>query len=117
VVKEAKRKSSTNVLSAKNKNKALWNLIDKESAKTHQICKSLINAREEIITNPQIVSERFNIFRKVVEDLLSQSKYHCLKQNLISRYKTVLKPCLELQLQKLRWNSQKRFKDKFSRWI
>jgi hypothetical protein len=69
-------------LSAKNKNKALWKLINKESGNSQQNCDIKINDGENIITNPQIVSDRFNtFFTEVIEELLSQTNYHCLKQN------------------------------------
>jgi hypothetical protein len=45
-------------------------------------CSIIINDGENIITNPQIVSDRFNtFFQEVIEELLSQSNYHCLRQN------------------------------------
>jgi hypothetical protein len=37
----------------------------------------------KIITNPQTITERFNIyFTEVIEDLLSQVNYHCPQQYL-----------------------------------
>jgi outer membrane lipoprotein-sorting protein len=53
VVREAKKKEvDTYVLSAKNKNKALWKLINKESGNSQQNCNIIINDGENIITNP-----------------------------------------------------------------
>jgi hypothetical protein len=47
-----------------------------------QNCNIIINEGENIITNPQIVSDRFNtFFTEITEELLSQNNYHCLKQN------------------------------------
>jgi hypothetical protein len=76
VVKAAKKREVHRyVLSAKNKNKALWKLIYKESCNNQQNCNIIINAGEKIVTNPQIVSDRFNIFfTEVIEDLLSQKQ-------------------------------------------
>jgi hypothetical protein len=93
VVKEAKKKEVDRyVLSAKNKNKALWKLINKESGNSQQNCNIVINDGENIITCPQIVSDRFNtFFTEVGEKLLSQNNYHCLKQN--TKFK--LKNCSE----------------------
>jgi rRNA pseudouridine-1189 N-methylase Emg1 (Nep1/Mra1 family) len=60
VVKEAKKEADRYVLSSSNNNKALWKLINKESGKFQRICNIIINTRDKIITNPQIVSDRFN---------------------------------------------------------
>jgi hypothetical protein len=89
VVKEAKKKEVDRyVLSAKNKNKALWKLLNKESGNSQQTCNIIINARDEIITNSQTVLDRFNIFfTEVTEDLSSQNNYHCLKKNIKFRIK------------------------------
>jgi hypothetical protein len=63
VIKETKKKEANRyVLSAKNKNKALWKLINKESGNSQQNCNVIINDGGKIITNPQIVSGRFNTF-------------------------------------------------------
>ena len=80
-------------MSAKNKNKALWKIINKEIG--NSLCVSsniIINTGLEIITNPQIITERFNIcFTEVIEDLLSQFNYHCPQQCL----KFQIKNCSE----------------------
>jgi hypothetical protein len=56
VVKEAKKKEADRyVMSAKNKNMALWKLINKEFGNSQQKCNIIINDWENIITNPQIV--------------------------------------------------------------
>jgi hypothetical protein len=40
------------------------------------------------ISNPPIVSDRFNtFFTEVTEELLSQNNYHCLKQNTTFKIK------------------------------
>jgi len=58
-------------------------LINKETDNSQQICSIINNAGDDIITNPQTVSDRFNIFfTEIIEDLLSQYNYYCLKQNL-----------------------------------
>jgi hypothetical protein len=63
VVKDARKKEiDIFVLSAKNKNKALWKSIIKETGNSQQACNIIINMGDDIITNPQIVSDRFNIF-------------------------------------------------------
>jgi len=62
VAKEAKKKEADRyVLSSRNKNKALWKLINRESGKAQQTCNIVINIADKTITNPQIVSDRFNI--------------------------------------------------------
>jgi hypothetical protein len=101
VVKEAKKKKADrHVLSTKNKNKALWklknkalwNLKNKESGNSQQNCSIIIHDGENIITNPQIVSDRFNTFcTEVNEEILSQNNDHCLKQNTKFRIKNCSK--------------------------
>ena len=39
--------------SSRNKNKAMWKLINRESGKTQQACNVVINIRDKTITNPQ----------------------------------------------------------------
>ena len=63
VVKEAKKKDADRYVSSfSNKNKALWKLINKESGKSQQNCNIIIKTENKLVTNPQIVSDRFNIF-------------------------------------------------------
>jgi hypothetical protein len=97
VIKEAKRREADRlILSAKNKNKALWKITNKEIGNSRHVSNFIINTRAKIITNPQIITERFNIcFTEVIEDLLSQANYHCPQQYLQFQIKN---------LQKLRWN-------------
>jgi hypothetical protein len=53
VIKEAKRRDADRIiLSAKNKNKALWKIINKEIGNSHQISNITINTGATIITNP-----------------------------------------------------------------
>jgi aspartate carbamoyltransferase regulatory subunit len=87
VIKEAtKREADRLILSAKNKNKALWKIINKEIGNSHHVSNVIINTGVKIITNPQIITERFNIyFTEVIEDLLSQANYQCLEQYFSSR--------------------------------
>jgi hypothetical protein len=106
VVKEAKKKKADRpVLSTKNKNMALWKLINKESGNSQQNCSIIIHDGENIITNPQTVSDRFNtFFTEVTEELLSQNNYHCLKQSTKFRIKNCSKtmfiaPVTEIELE------------------
>jgi hypothetical protein len=99
--KKAKKKDIDRfILSVKNKNKALWKLTNKETGNSQQTCNIIINNRDNIITNPQIVSDRFHIFfEEVIQDLLSQNNCHCIKQNLQVQikkklfYSNVCSPC------------------------
>jgi len=84
VIKEAKRREAHRlILFAKNKNKTLWKIINKEISNSHQVSNIIINTGAKIITNPQKITERFNIyFTEVIEDLLSQVNYHSPQQYL-----------------------------------
>jgi hypothetical protein len=84
VTKEAKRREADRlILSAKNKHKALWKLINKEIGNSHSEPNLIINTGGKIITNPQIITERFNTyFTEVTEDLLAQVSYHYPQQYL-----------------------------------
>jgi len=84
VIKEAKWTDVDRlILSAKNKNKALWNIINKETGNSQLLSNIPINTGGKIITNPQIIAERLNIyFTEVIEDLLSQFNYHCPQQHV-----------------------------------
>jgi hypothetical protein len=84
VIKEAKRREADRlILSAKNKNKALWKIINKEIGNSHHVANIIINTGVKIITNPQVITKRFNIyFTEVIEDLLSEVNYHCPQQYL-----------------------------------
>ena len=67
----------------KTKNKALWKIINKEIGNSHHVSNIIINTGVEIMKNPQIITERLNIyFSEVIEDLLSQVNYHCPQQYL-----------------------------------
>ena len=88
--KKQKRKADRYVLSSRNKNKALWKLINRESGKAQQTCNIVINIGDKTITNPQIVSDRFNIFfTEVIEDLLSEKNHYCFKKNLNLQIKKI----------------------------
>jgi hypothetical protein len=94
MVKEAKKKEINRfVSSAKNKNKAMWKLKNKETGNSQQTCNIIMNTRDDIITNPQTVSHIFNaFFAEIIEDLSSQKNCHCLKQNSQFQIKkTILK--------------------------
>jgi hypothetical protein len=84
VIKKAKRREVDRlILSAKTKNKALWKIINKKIRNTHHVSNITINTGDKIITNPQIITERFNsYFTEVIEDLLSHVNYHCPQQYL-----------------------------------
>jgi hypothetical protein len=84
VTKEAKRREADRlILSAKNKNKAVWKLINKEIGNSLSEPNIIINTGGKIITNPQIITERFNTyFREVIDDLLAQVSYHYPQQYL-----------------------------------
>jgi len=73
VIKETKwREVDRLILSAKNKKKELCNIINKETGIAQWLSHIIINTGDKIITNPQIIAERFNIyFTEVTEDLLS----------------------------------------------
>ena len=61
VIEGKKKEADRYVLSSKNKNKSLWKLINREIGKTQKTC-DIINIRDKIITNLQIVSDQFNTF-------------------------------------------------------
>jgi hypothetical protein len=83
-MKEAKRREADRlILSAKNKNKALRKIRNKEIGNFHHASNIIINTGVKIITNPQIITKSFNIcFTEVIEDLSSQVNYHCPQQYL-----------------------------------
>jgi hypothetical protein len=93
VVTEAKKKEADRyILSSRKKNKALWKLINREIGKTQQSCNIVINFRDKTITNPQIVSDRFNtFFIEVIDKLLSQKNQPFFKKDL----KLQIKKCAE----------------------
>jgi hypothetical protein len=58
LIKEVKKKDINRfVLSAKNKNKALWKLINKQTGNSQQTYNIIINNGDNIITNPKTVSD------------------------------------------------------------
>ena len=93
VIKEAKQREVDRlILSGKNKNKALWNIIINETGNSQWLSNIITNTGVKIITNPQIITGRFNIyFTEVNEDLLSQVNYHCPQKHL----KFQIKNCSE----------------------
>ena len=80
LIKEAKKKEADRyVLSSNNKNNALWKLLNKESGKFQQTSNIIIKSGDKIISNPQIVSDSFNIFfTDIIDYLLAQRNHHCL---------------------------------------
>jgi hypothetical protein len=107
VTKEAKRREADRlILSAKNKNKALWKLLNKEIGNSHSEPNIIINNGGKIITNPQIITERFNTyFMEVTEDPLAQVSYHYPQQHLNFQIKncsetTFMAPVTETEVEK-----------------
>jgi hypothetical protein len=79
--------------------------INKETGNSQRVSNITINTGVKIISNPQIITERFNIyFTEVIEDLLSQVNYHCPQQHLKFQIKNCTETMLVAPLQKLRWN-------------
>jgi len=91
VIGEAKRREADRLIlyaMSKNKNKALWKIINKEIVNSHHVSNIKMNTGAKMITNPQTITDRFNIyFTEVTEDLLSQVNYHCPQQYLQSQIK------------------------------
>jgi len=79
VITEAKKREADKIiLSAVNKNKTLWKLINKETGNSQHSPNIIINIGNKKITNPQMITEKFNsYFTEVIEDLLSQANSHC----------------------------------------
>jgi hypothetical protein len=70
------------ILSAENKNKALWKIMNKETGNSQRAPNIIINTENKLIRNPQIIREKFNIyFTEVIEGLLSQVNYRCPQQH------------------------------------
>jgi hypothetical protein len=83
VITEAKKEADRLILSATNKNKTLWKIINNETGNFQQRPDIIINAGDKIITNPPTITEKFNsYFTEVIEYLLSQVNYHCPQQHL-----------------------------------
>ena len=86
-----KRENHRYILSSKNKTKTVWQVIKKEIGNCpHNDCSILLWNFTEIVTYPQIVSERFNsFFVETVVDLLNKSNLYKIKQTL----QYILKSC------------------------
>jgi hypothetical protein len=84
VITEAKKREADRlILSATNKNKPLWKIINKEISNPQQRPNIIINTGDKVITNPQTITEKFaSHFTEVIEDLLSQINHHCPQQYL-----------------------------------
>jgi len=84
VLTEAKKREADRlILSATNKNKTLWKIINKETGNSQQKPNIIINAGDKVITNPQMITEKFSsYFTEVIEDLLSQVNHHRPQQHL-----------------------------------
>jgi len=55
----------------------LWKLLNKETGNSQQRPNIIINTGDKIITNPQMIYEKFNNnYTEVIEDLLSQANTH-----------------------------------------
>jgi hypothetical protein len=83
VVRGARMKESERfVSSAKNQTKAMWKLINKETGNSQSNSDYTIKSGNELITSPQVVSDRFNtFFVEVIEDLLLQKNVLDQKKN------------------------------------
>jgi len=82
-IRGKKREAYKIISSATNKSKTLWKIINKEIGNSQQAPNIIINSQVKIITNPQMITEKFNsYFTDIIEDLLSQVNSHCPKQNL-----------------------------------
>ena len=101
MIKEADRL----ILSAKNKNKTLWKITNKETGNFQWVRNIIINTEDKIIANPQIITEKFNIyFTEVNEDLSSQVNYHCPTQHLEFQTKDCSETLFVAPVKKLRGN-------------
>lgn len=73
VIKEVKNKDINRfILSAKNKNKALWKLINKETGNSQQNCNTRVNNGDNIITNPRYFQIDLTSFLKNEGSLISK---------------------------------------------
>jgi len=74
VISEAKNREADKIISsATNKNKTFWKIINKEIGNSQQTPNIIINSQDKIITNPQMITEKFiSYFTDIIEDLLSQ---------------------------------------------
>ena len=76
LVKEAKKRENERfILSSKNKTKRMWQVINKESGNSpHKNCNIYLQNNKELVTDHQIVSERFNsFFIDTADDLLNKN--------------------------------------------
>jgi len=75
VIREAKRKNEKYIMSAKNKSKAIWQVIHTETGKTplQKLDIKLVKNSEEII-NPYKISEIFNSYFCDISEELLQNK-------------------------------------------
>jgi hypothetical protein len=79
VLKEAKKKENDRfVMSAKNKTKAMWQLINKHVGNSlHDEYKIDLRNGKGVLSNPQNVSDRLNsFFVEIDDDLLHQNGSH-----------------------------------------
>jgi hypothetical protein len=83
VITEAKKREADNlILSATNKQKTLWKIINKETGKFRQKPNIVINTGDKLITNPQTITEKFSsYFIEITEDLLSQVNHYFPQQH------------------------------------
>ena len=72
-IRGKKREAYKIISSATNKSKTLWKIINKEIGNSQQTPNIIINSQDKIITNPQMITEKFiSYFTDIIEDLLSQ---------------------------------------------
>ena len=83
LVKQAKKMENDRViLSSKNKTKGIWQVINKETGNSpRNNCNIQLRNNTELVTDPQIISEKFNsFFIDTVNDLLSKKSSYKIKQ-------------------------------------
>jgi hypothetical protein len=90
VIIEAKRENDRFILSAHNKTKAIWQIINKETGSSLQ-CDHIISLKngKEVISNPQKVADMLNsFFTECVVDLLARNINHSPAQTSQQRIKS-----------------------------
>jgi hypothetical protein len=76
----------------------MWQVISKEIGNSPHNCSIHLCNNTELVTDPQIVSERFNSFLvDVVDELLTKNNSHTMKATLQHVIPSCSRPCLPLQ--------------------
>jgi hypothetical protein len=79
VLKRQKGERQIDLFVTKNRNKALRKIINKEIGNSHHVSNITINTGAKIITNPQAITERFNIyFTELIEEFYLRLKINAL---------------------------------------